>query len=123
MPEFTDHLRLAVLIDGVFQASVTNVEINGQSGAQAVETLQGLAGKTPGSARVEISGTWAVPIGGLEFDFLGAALRGEYHTIQVPLGDKAYIGNGWFQDAGVSQGTGSNTEAKMNWVGEPNPPE
>lgn len=114
-----DHLKLAVLIDGVFQAEVSQVEVNGESGAQAVETLQGLAGKTPGSGRVEVNGSWAVPIGGLEFDFFSAAIEGSYHTIQIPLGDKAYIGTGWFQNSSIGQSVNANTEARMSWIGEP----
>lgn len=116
-----DHLKLAILIDGVFQAEVSQVEVNGESGAQAVETLQGLAGKTPGSGRTEITGTWAVPLGGLEFDFHSAAAEGEYHTVQVPLGDKSYIGLGWFQSSSIGQSVNANTEARMTWIGEKKP--
>ncbi len=113
-----DHLRLAVLIDGVFQLKVSSVTVNADSGAQAVETLEGLAGKTPGSHRLEISGTWAVPLGGLEFDFISACAEGSYHNIQIPIGSKSLIADGWFQTAGVSQSTNANTEAQMAFTGE-----
>ena len=118
-----DHLRLACLIDGVFQVKVSNIEVNGDSGAQAVETLEGLAGKTPGSKKLEISGTWAVPIGGLEFDFFTAAAVGTYHEVQIPVGAKTIISKGWFQTAGIGQGVNASTEAKMTFIGEFEPPQ
>lgn len=113
-----DHLKLTVLIDGVFQVKVSNITVNGDSGSQAVETLEGLAGKTPGSGKCEISGTWAVPLGGLEFDFWSAMAAGSYHEIQVPVGAKSVISEGWFQTAGVQGSVNSSTEANMTFMGE-----
>lgn len=113
-----DHLKLACLVDGVFQIELSQIEINGESGAQAVETLQGLAGKTEGSGRTEITATWAVPIGGMEFDVHSAQAVGSYHTVQIPLGDKSYIGTGWFQNSSVGQSVNANTEARATWIGE-----
>lgn len=112
-----DHLKLAVLIDGVAQVEVSNVSVNGDSGAQAVETLEGLAGKTPGSRKLEITGTWGVPLGGLEFDFISACADGSYHDIQIPVGAKSIISSGWFQTTGLSQSVNANTEAHCSFVG------
>lgn len=118
----TDHMTLAVLIDGVVQAKITNVSVNGESGAQEVRTiLEGLAGKTTGSRRLEVSGTWVIPIGGLEFNLVDAAANGTYHEVQIPVGAKSLISQGWFQGFGLSQSTDSASEATGTFVGELNP--
>jgi hypothetical protein len=117
----SDHLRLALLIDGVFQIKPSSVSINGESGAQAVETLEGLAGKTQGSGRCTISVSGAVPLGGLEFDCVSALSQGTYHEMQVPLGGKSYVGNGWINSASVSQSVNANTEYSFEWIGELKP--
>ncbi len=123
MPRLEDHLKLTLLLDGVAQVKITNVSVNGSSGAQAVETLQGLAGKTPGSKRLEVTGNWAVALNGLEFDFFTAAALGTYHDVQIPVGAKSIISRGWFDTSGISQGVGSSTEATATFMGEFNPPE
>ena len=112
-----DHLKLKVLINQRTQAEITQVEVTLDSGAQKVETMEGLVGKTPGATSIEISGRWAVPTGGLEFDFLSAANDGTYHEIQIPVGTKTIVTQGWFQQAGISGGVNSNTEANMQFVG------
>lgn len=112
-----DHLTLTVMIDGVIQAKLTNVSVNGDSGAQAVQTLQGLAGKTQGSGQLELSGTWAVPVNGLEFDVWSAAANGSYHDVQIPVGTKSIVSKGWFQTAGLSQSVNANTEATATFIG------
>lgn len=83
-----------------------------------MHTLEGLAGKTPGSGKCEISGTCAIPVGGPEFDFMTACVDGSYHTCQVPFGVKSYIGNGWFQTAELGQSVNQATEFQFTWTGE-----
>lgn len=112
-----DHLKIKILIDTVVQVEVTNVDITLDSGAQKVETLEGLVGKTPGATSIEISGKWAVPTGGLEFDFISAANNGSYHEIQIPVGAKTIVTQGWFQQATLGGGVNANTEAGMQFVG------
>lgn len=102
---------------------LTNISVNGQSGSQAVETLQGLAGKTPGNRRLEVSGNWAVALNGLEFDFLTACAEGSYHDLQIPVGAKSIISRGWFDTGGISQGVNSATEANATFIGSFDPPE
>lgn len=113
-----DHLKLSVLIDGKFQAKVTQVDVTFDSGAVRVDTLEGIAGKTPGSKSAEVTGNWAVPIGGLEFDFVSAASNGSYHEIQIPVGAKTFVSQGWFQQAKLGQSTNASTEAGVTFVGE-----
>jgi len=118
-----DHLRLTVLVDGVRQVKLSGVTVNGQSGAQAVETLEGLAGKTAGSGRLEITANWAVPITGFEFDVAEAVAEGTYHELQIPVGSKSIVSQGWFDSFDLGQSTNANTELGAQFIGELNPPE
>lgn len=118
MANFADYLRLAVLLDGGYQAQVTSITANGVSGAQAVELLEGLAGKTPGPKRVNVNMSVAVPTGGLEFDGWSACSNGTYHTLQIPVGAKSIIGNCWVDTCDLSGSTGANTEFSMSFVME-----
>jgi hypothetical protein len=118
-----DHLSLTAYIDGVRQVKLTNVQANGQSGAQALETLEGLAGKTRGSSRLEVTANWAVPPGGPEVDIWTWLADGSYHDVQIPTGAKSLISNGWFDTAGISQATNQATEMTATFIGELNPPE
>jgi len=118
-----DHLALKLLVDGIFQVKVTNVQVNGQSGAQAVETLEGLAGKTPGSGRLELTGNWAVGLEGPEADLWTWIADGSYHEVQIPIGDKSIISQGWWDTAGISQSTNASTEQTAAFIGELQPPQ
>lgn len=113
-----DHLLLRLLVNGVFQIKASSVNLEFDSGAQRVDTLEGLAGKTPGSGTVTITGNFAVPIGGPEHDFFTDCVEGAYVEMQVPFGAKSYIGTGWFQTAGISQSVNANTEGTFTWTGE-----
>lgn len=116
-----DHLRLALLVNGNIQIKTSSISISFDSGNQRVDTLEGLAGKTPGSGSVSISGTVAVPVGGPETDFMSMCARGEYVTMQVPWGAKSYSGLGWIQTANGGQSTNANTELSFEWVGAQRP--
>ncbi len=122
MATLVDHLRLNVLVDGVIQVKLTNFTINGDSGNQAVETLEGLAGKTPGSGRIEVNGTWAIEPGGPELDVFEFVEDGSIHEIQVPVGVKSLVTRGWFQTFGLSQSVNANTEVTATFTGDLKPP-
>ncbi len=119
----SDHMRMAVLIDGVFQTTVQDVQVNGTSGNQIVETLQGLAGKTPGSKMLTITGKWAVPVTGLETGLIAAVANGSYHEIQVPVGEETIVSSGWFDEFTLGGSTGQSTEFSATFKGELNAPE
>jgi hypothetical protein len=106
------------LIDGVFQIKPTSIRVSLDSGAQELDTLEGLAGKTPGSGKAKITGSCVVPLGGPEFDFFTACVEGSYHQMQVPFGVKSYIGNGWFHTAELGQSVNQATEFQFEWTGE-----
>lgn len=115
--ELQDQIRLTLLVDGKRQLQLTKINGKVVSNAQAVETLEGLIGKTPGSGRVTWTGSAAIPASGPEFDYWSAVVKGTYHTMQAPLGPKSYIGKGWFDDAEVDQSTGSAAEFSFTWTG------
>ncbi len=117
MAGLTDHLRLSCLIDGVLQIEATEYSINGDSGANAVETFAGLSGKTPGARKLEIDAKWALPVSGLEFDVMSACANGTYHELQMPLGNKTLVSKGWWQTATVSGSVNSNTEVQAKFMG------
>lgn len=113
-----DHLALKGLIDGVFQVKATQWQATMNSGAQRVDTLEGFAGKTPGSGDIQITANWAVEIGGLEVPLFDYVAEGSYHEIQIPLGTKSLITQGYFDTAGISQSTNASTEATATFMGE-----
>lgn len=118
-----DHLRLALLIEGVFQIKPSSIKLRFESNNQEVDTLEGLAGKTPGSGKVRISCTAAVPIGGPESDYIGNCVAGTYATMQVPFGTKSYIGNGWYDSVEIGQSVNQSTEISFEWTGQFNAPQ
>lgn len=118
MAAFSDHLRLTLLVDGVKQVKVTQVKGSGKGKNQPVETLEGLVGKTPGAKSIEITGSWAVPLNGLEFNVVDAVANGTYHEIQIPVGSKSLIAKGWFEDFDLGQSTNANTEVGATFMGE-----
>ncbi len=118
MPALQDHLRLKLLVDGVMQVTPSQIRIQFSSNNQVVETLEGLAGKTPGAGRVTISCTGSVPVSGPEADPATKVVKGTYHDMQVPFGPKSYIGTGWFDECDIGQSTNANTEVSFTWIGE-----
>lgn len=117
MPEVQDHLRLTALVDGKRQTELTKINGKLVTNSQAIETLEGLAGKTPGSGRVTISLTSAIPASGLEFDYWSTAAKGTYHTVQIPVGSKSYIGKGWFDEVELDQSVNGGAEVSCTWIG------
>jgi hypothetical protein len=117
MPEVQDHLRLTALVDGKRQLELTKINGKLVTNSQAIETLEGLAGKTPGSGRVTISLTSAIPASGLEFDYWSTAAKGTYHTVQIPVGSKSYIGKGWFDEVELDQSVNGAAEVSCTWIG------
>jgi len=123
MAALSDHMRMAVVIDSVFSGTVQDIQVNGKSGAQAVETLQGLAGKTPGNKSLTITGKWSVPIIGIEFPIMTYVAEGSYHEVQIPVGDVTIVSSGWFDEFTLGGSTGQSTEFSATFMGELNPPE
>jgi hypothetical protein len=110
--------RIGALIDGLFQIEVTNVSLDLDNGAQDVDTIvQGFSGVSPGSPKASISGTWTVPAGGLEFNYIDAARNLTTHEIQIIIGSKAFITKGVFKTATVSQSVNAASESSATFTG------
>lgn len=110
-------LTLSLLVDQK-DCRVTNVEINGQSGMQAIEILkEGLVGFTDGAKRLEISGTWPVFIEGLEKPIPDWIEEGSYHECQIPVGPTNLISKGRFDTFRLGQSTNANTEMSATFIG------
>ena len=116
-----EHARLAILIDQTYLVEMTSIEMVTNSGQQRVDTLEGLAGFSPGSGDVSVSGNFAIPIGGTEYPFQENCTNGVYTTVQIPIGAKNYVGTGKFMDVNVSQSVNGSVEGSFNWTGELKP--
>ena len=117
-----DFANLSAIVDGAYQSKLTGVSKQTESGQQPVDLLnEGLGGFSPGSGRVNVTLNYSVPIGGAEFDFATAAAEGGYHTLQIIVGGKSYIGLGKFLSDEIGQNVNSATEGTVNWLGELKP--
>ena len=121
MATLQDHARLALFIDTTYQVTMTSIEMATNSGQQRVDTLEGLAGFTPGSGDVTFTCGFSIPIGGQEFPIQQAVDAGTYHTVQMPLGPEDYVGLGKFIDCNITQSVNANTEGTFTWVGQKAP--
>ena len=121
MAALQDHARLALFVAQTYMVEMTSIELTTNSGQQRVDTLEGVAGFTPGSGDCTVSCGFAVPIGGQEYPFQETCADGSYVTLQIPIGDKDYIGNGKFMDVSINQSVNANTEGTFTWAGELTP--
>lgn len=118
MATLQDHARLALFVEQDFMVEMTSIELTTNSGQQRVDTLEGLAGFTPGSGDCTVSCGFAIPIGGQEYPFQETCADGSYATLQIPIGPKDYIGLGKFIDVTINQSVNANTEGNFTWTGE-----
>lgn len=119
MANLQDYARLAVAMDGNVLTNITSIDAEWNSGQNRVDLLnEGLAGFTPGSGDVTINLGFAVPIGGLEEDYVGRVVDGTLTTMQIFLGPKDYVGKGKIQNAKVSQSVNGAVEGTMSWMGQ-----
>ena len=110
---------MAFAYNGNVLTQLTSVDIEWNSGQNRVDLLnEGLAGFTPGSGDVTINVGFAVPIGGLEDDFVGDVVDGAYVTAQTFCGPKDYVGKGKIQNLKISQSVNGATEGTFQWLGE-----
>lgn len=112
------YMRMALLIDGVLQAQVSEVTVNFDGKQIDVETLlQGLAGFTPGAKSLEVDGKWSVPVSGAEFDLVTAAANGEIHELQIPYGQKTIVSKGIWKSGSLGGSVNANTELSCKFTG------
>jgi hypothetical protein len=114
----SDGLKMTLLVNGVHQITESEVSLEIDGKNQPIETLEGFAGKTQGAGVVTVTGTGYIPVSGPEFDYFTEVFNGGYHTLQVPLGPKSYIGNGYFDNCKIMGSVGKATEISFTWLGE-----
>ncbi len=119
----TNGLNLTCMIDGVAQATLTNVNVSADNGAIDLDTFEGFSGATPGIKKLEVSATWAVKLNGLEFSFFDAIADLSFHDVQIPIGSKSLISRGYFKTGSITRSVSSATEASCTFVGKFEKPE
>jgi hypothetical protein len=114
----TDYARLALFVDQTYAVQITSLEWVTNSGLQRVDLLNdGLAGFTPGAGDTEINIGFAVPIGGMEYDWQGKCANKEFVTLQLIQADKQYVGTGKLMSVRGAQSVNANLEGSASWIG------
>jgi hypothetical protein len=113
-----DHARLPAFIEGQFLEELTSITFRTESGQQRVETLEGLAGFTPGSGICTATFNSAIPIDGEEFAYQPTCVAGSYVSVQIGVGTVAYTGTGKILDVEISQSVNASVEEAITWEGE-----
>jgi hypothetical protein len=112
-----EHARLAAFIDGTYLVELTSIELTTESGQIRIDTFEGLAGFTPGSGKCTVKLGLGIPISGQEYPFQEACADGLLVPIQIPVGQKTFVGVGKFMDVGISQSVNAAAEETVTWEG------
>lgn len=112
--------RMPVFVDGTPLEYVTSLEVNGESNAQKIVTmLDGLIGFSDGPAEVNITIESAIPIGGPEYDYWNSWNDGGWHSLQIGVGSKDYVGDGRFLRVNFSASSDKSASVRAEWTGKP----
>lgn len=114
--------RMYVLIDGVTQVLLQNATLNADFKNQPVETMNGLAGFTPGAKSVTLSATSAVRISGPEFDAYESGTNDTVHEIQFEYGGKTIVSEGQIMTCSFGTSINASAEHQFEFMGTCNPP-
>jgi hypothetical protein len=112
-----EHARLAVFVDGTYLVEVTSITFTTESGQIRVDTFEGLAGFTPGSGKCTVKLELGIPISGQEYPFQEACADGLLVPIQIPVGQKSFMGLGKFMDVEISQSVNASASESVSWEG------
>lgn len=113
-----DSAKLVLLIDGSLQVTTMNIQVKGTSGSQPIMTIQGLFGFSSAGGFTGLTGTAAIPIGGLEFDFISASAKKTYHTVQIPFGGQSLRFSGKFGEYTAEQPSEGASSISFDFTGE-----
>jgi hypothetical protein len=112
-----EHARLAAFVDGTYLIELTSITFGTESGQIRVDTFEGLAGFTPGSGKTTVKLELAVPISGQEFPFQETCADGTLLPIQIPVGQKSFMGIGKLMDVEISQSVNAAASESVTWEG------
>lgn len=114
-----DYAQIKAFYNGSPITQITSCRLTTNSGNVRVDLMnEGLGGFTNGTGDVTIEIGFAVPLGGLEFDYQQDAANHEYVDMQVFIGRASYAGRGKIETNDISQSTGAAIEGTFTWVGE-----
>lgn len=129
MPQVTTNThtfgKIHILIDNQLQLLTKQVDVDIDSGTNAVESLElGVVGPSIGSQKTMLNFTSSVPRDGFEFAAGQNGLKignGEFHNFQFVLGTATFSCTGWLKSMNVSQSTNDAISAKFQIQGVGNP--
>lgn len=114
-----EHASLRAFVDGTYLVELTSITFRTESGQIRVETMEGLAGFTPGSGVCTVELGLAIPIGGQEHGFQQLCAQGAYVAIQIPVGQEgSYAGKGKIMNVELRQSVNASAEQTVSWEGE-----
>jgi hypothetical protein len=97
-----------IQMDSSTLAEATSVRVRGASNNSRVRTLRrGLAGRSKGPREFEITVANAIPVAGMEQDFIQKMIDDADVSIVVVTGGKRYQYDGWIDDISTNNDTDS----------------
>lgn len=101
-------------------AEAVSISTNIASNSSEVLTMKkGLAGRSAGPTRTEISVESAVPKGGMELEFAEMCVKDADVTITHRFAGKTYIYEGWIDSVESSQSTDSPASVSFSVIAGP----
>jgi hypothetical protein len=110
-------LNLLVLINGVSQVLLQDVQVSADGKKIQIDGKNGLLGFTPGAKMLSISIKSAVMVEGPEFDAIVAVNSNNTYELQIPYGTKTLTSQGEFMTATIGQGVNASTEFSFEFIG------
>lgn len=95
-----------VMMDGSLLAEVTSCRVRLASNNNRVRTMRkGLAGRSKGPREAEITCSNAVPVAGLEQEFVEKVINDADVQIVIVFGGRRYQYDGWLEDVSHNNDT------------------
>ena len=99
-------------------AESQSVRMNFNGNNTRVKTMKrGLAGRSRGAFETEFSIDSAVPLAGLEVDFINLCVTNANVTVSIDLAGKRVAVDGWIESTDVEQSTDSPAQISFSGVG------
>lgn len=112
-------LNLQILVNNSAKADVTELTVNGNSGQNAIETLDGLSGFSDGPKSIEIDFQQAVMLGKSDhLDAMDDCANGTLIELQIPAGVRSVVSKGIWESFTLGQSTGDGAKFSAKFRGE-----